>query len=528
MRCLRCKQSFPRRALYCAHCGAARPKRRRLAVAVLASVITLALTVAAFAFFPDILRALSPGGYVGFAAGHTVRELETEATSSRTTWGLPVWETLLQGRSRSSLSVHVSALSDVSVADTPVPFIPENLLENLRFQADIWQDRDLGVLSARHTLGVGDKDFLLDVWLEPNKLTFSAPRVYGHPLTMAPETVARDWNMSFLSALYKLPDGFSIDTAALKAAPEAPADAEAAQNEIEELARKLLRTGTFSRAAEAALDTYDTPVYRISAAMPAQEGGRLLTALLGRAEPAIIGLRRSQTIADTWDELFDGMDTTGFSSCQADFFVDRKSHHLRGVNLSLTLDRAADPCTITVYAAVGGQPKLLDGLALDISRAQGGRTSASLALRAGGLCTPTRDQVMNAALSLTTLNAKEGRRQLDVTAAFDLRQASDNLHISAVLDGARGEASGSYAVDMDGARIALTLSRLRFGDDLTGFAADCDIRYSRWRGGEDWHPPAATGDAQAVSALGRFEQAALLESYYRFFLDTPLYDPRFR
>lgn len=512
MRCRVCRAPLEKGLRFCRACGApARAARKRLIRRMAVGALVCALATA-FLWYPALLSAVAPRAYLSLALSRAEGPWRREWAAWPERLGPEIWETLSQGLSDSSLTAELTRLDSPAVESAEYAARLNAALSGLRLRTDTRRDNGARTLKSRGLLALGEKNFPFDTAFTADEIALHVPALWNGWLSVRPDGLGDAWNASFVSTLFRLPDGLSPDFDALFPAPGAVESRVSRREEIEGRAGALWAAGTL-RARPAKDYGKFGRVRPWEAALPGADCAALLHSLL--AEPETRGR------ADVWGrtgepaaltrlrEILDGAE---WADAALTLYV--------GGGHRLALAEVVWPCVFegrayTLRGECGIAPDAPDSLYVLLALEAEGETAVSLSL--------------DVSLTPETLRAEaEIRTAFDGTPAFDAALAGTLREDGAFeLSGGRGDAhmslSGTYRPDARRGSVSLSVDRIQFGDEHAEFTVEGHFTYERRPAGADWTEDPA--GARPLFSFGWREQDAFLESYYRFFADTPLYDP---
>ena len=459
-------------------------------------LVLCALATPAVLFYPNILRTVSPKTYVSYVCARTEKNLSRDAEKIRALWGFPIWETLLHEPSYMVADCTLTTVEDILNNRSPFP-------DGLHWQAEAWFNETADVLSARQTLDWNGKTFFLEGRLTGDTLAVNVPQLYTRPVSFSPLHLGTDWNRSFLSEIATLPEALSLT---------APQQIKiSGEMDISKALYREWRTLS-SKAKLTEFKPVSSSGIQCVFSLPPSDGLLFLDALAGFCQNGIGLPQLLPGFNETLEALLDDTETV-FTHCAIEMDLDNASHLRR---FSLIFSSSAED-RLSLDILFGEPPSPTDELTLAIRRTRAGQPETTLRLTAAGLVTPTAAGLMESDIALV-ISSDGDLQETKLHISFDLHTATDNLYITASHNGTHGELNGGYAADPESNRVSLYVNRLTFGDDQSSFTLEGQMRCD-WRSSDSNapQPPPAPEDPQPIDTLDRFEQAALLDSFYRLF-----------
>ncbi len=516
MRCRTCRKKLPRDVSFCLFCGSPRargPAGRRLVGATIALCV---LTFPAMMLYPYILRLIAPGAYVSLGAARASDALTEAVSAVKDTWGVPDWERALADKTCATLSIAPVRVTDEGMGETAL--LPEEQLQQMKWNGRVWIDKEAGTVASSSVLTLAPKAFALQTWADRSGLTVAAPALFRQPLRFPAGSVGESWDASFLRRLFPWPEGLTLNTNKL---PHIRPSAEPSQLAV--LAKRF--APLMRRAQYEAVQPQQDETVRVEAALNDPE---MLTWMCDMVNAlSDVGYPFVPVGQEEWKTMRDILLGAVFEEGRMTCVIDRE-HRLCDVGLQINcvVDRQA--YMFEVRTRLSDRQSPLNGLALEWKLRKGSTVVCRLLHTLDGVRLP----VQGAMKLMATGESFSGQKRTgvvvcDVTMGLD--SAQDNVEMNVTWnDTFHAKLLGSYSVDHERNRVQLKAMQLTFGDEQDTFRIEglfsLDIAAAD-RADAAW--PAPLAGARPVEALNRFEQEALLESYYAFFTDTPLFDPAF-
>ena len=329
--------------------------------------LVLALLVAAgIKFYPNLLLAVNPKGYVDLAYNRTESDLTQRMAQISAAFGSDFNETLRAGQAGSTMSL---SLEGIQQDGQPIQ-IPSDFLDDIRLQVN----SDIDYLSNRRqdrlTLSLLGEEFSLLSYADEEMLAFALPGIYPQNMGVYADTLVQDWNASPLGETFALSEDTQIDLGALfdpsRTLIQKTSDED--NDTLFDLAplNTLLKNAKYTNVGKGSMHSGGAAYTRVQVTLSGADVKALVRDLL--VQVSGWALAGGQDMLSMLEEI----ENTAFEDVVILFYTNG-SHRMVGAEMTLTVkDEYWDTEESVVFAlALGSDSDPLDGCSFSILSATG-------------------------------------------------------------------------------------------------------------------------------------------------------------